>query len=418
MQKAITKQAALGWTVQDSAKSAIRTQRGQQLLLQAQDGRGWVSFLTRVLRDYLLTDNGAFVEVVRASNAAGSRVLGIQHLDTMRCYRTGDPGYPVVYEDLRGRVHVMRDYQVLTFVDMESPRADQRGTGLCAASCAYLKIYQSSLLEQYLSEKMSGTQPKEIHLVNGVTDMQVGSALRTADEQRKQQGYVRYKGVVMVPALGMDNPISGYRIPISEVPDGFNPKEQRSNAYLAYALALGLAVQDIEPLSGQGLGTGTQTVVLDDAAEGYGLAGFRKQAEHLLNECVLPSSTTFGWSGNDVRDQQARADVSKVRASVVTELVTAQIITPIQGLQLLADAGDVPDAFLPDDSTPEDQLTDSEKPQEETPEGEALPALPVPAPVLAAPTTKARRVTDVAALLDDPAVLEAARQLAQEVRGE
>ena len=53
--------------------------------------RGWVPFLNMHLRDYLLTDNGAFVEVVRASAASGSRIIGPAHLDSARCTRTADP---------------------------------------------------------------------------------------------------------------------------------------------------------------------------------------------------------------------------------------------------------------------------------------------------------------------------------------
>src|SRR5687768_6876074 len=64
--KAKTKTAALGWEVSDSKESQQRVRRAQQLLLHF-DGKRYVPGFSKVLDDYLLTDNGAFVEVVRAT---------------------------------------------------------------------------------------------------------------------------------------------------------------------------------------------------------------------------------------------------------------------------------------------------------------------------------------------------------------
>ena len=182
VQKAITKQAAIGFTIDDRAKNERRATIGQERLLTANGGRGWVPFLFQHLSDYLLTDNGAFVELVYRSQYLRSQLLGFMHLDGLRCTRTGDPEIPVVYEDLRGRVHELRAHQVLTFVDMESARAEARGTGLCAASRAYNKIHTLAAMERYVDEKITGSRPKGIHLVNGVSQIQVEGALNGTRE--------------------------------------------------------------------------------------------------------------------------------------------------------------------------------------------------------------------------------------------
>src|SRR5258705_9794610 len=57
VQKAITKRTARGWTVKDAAKSERRTSYAQNLLLQSQNRAGWVSYMTRTLRDFILCDN-------------------------------------------------------------------------------------------------------------------------------------------------------------------------------------------------------------------------------------------------------------------------------------------------------------------------------------------------------------------------
>ena len=87
---AITKMVSLAWEVKSSIP--IRSRRAQELLLQADTVRvGWVGFLSKNLRDFTTTDNGSFIEIVRASRAYGSQIVGLKHLDSLRITRTGDP---------------------------------------------------------------------------------------------------------------------------------------------------------------------------------------------------------------------------------------------------------------------------------------------------------------------------------------
>jgi hypothetical protein len=126
----------------------------------------WTTFLYQHLRDFLTTDNGAFIEIVRATRAAGSRIIGLMHLDSLRCQRTGDPDIPVIYTDRKGREHEMKYHQVMLFADMPDPGATYFGVGYCAASRAYKSIYRMSAIERYGSEKVSGRRPLAIHFVN------------------------------------------------------------------------------------------------------------------------------------------------------------------------------------------------------------------------------------------------------------
>lgn len=382
--KAISKQCALGWSVEDKAKSERRVERARTILLGANMGAGWVSFLTQHLQDFLLTDNGAFVEIIRADQHPRSRVLGIQHLDSARCTRLSDEdlwpwrdhiadrfecspddvhshNFPIIYTDLVGRPHLLWRWQVLCLVDMQSPRIEHRGTGQCAASRAYPAIFKDTALERYVTEKITGNRPLEIHLVNGIQANQLEGAVRAADEQQRGRGFVQYKGVIVVPAIKADSNIGGYRIPISEIPDGFDPEKERTNTYQKYANALGIPVRDLMPAPA-GLNSGQTAIVEAEAAEGTGLAAWRKQFLHALNEWVLPESTEFGWDGTNLRDEKDRADIAKVRADTRAVQVKTGELTPKQALQLAVDAGDADENFLPKDETPNDLLTDDEKP--------------------------------------------------------
>lgn len=362
--KTITKIAAQGWSILDSKDSKFRTERAQRLLLLANLGRGWVEFIEQHLADYLTTDNGAFIEVVWNSLKAGTgrKVIGLCHLDSWRCMRTGDLDRPIIYRDRKQQEHELLADQVLMFADMPDPREMFNGTGHCAASRVYRTIVKLAAMERYITEKLTGSRVTEIEFVDGINIKQLEDAVAMARAGQAQKGYVYWMGKLYIPAMS-DKVVSGYTSKLAEVPDGFNAKEERDNAYVKYANALGIPVQDIQPLSGQGLGTGTQSIILDEAANSYGLAAWRKDFTQKMNELILPDSTTFSFATNDIRDQKAKAEVQKLRADTRAVQVNTGEITADQALQLAVDSEDVPAEFLQQaDMTPGGTLQDDEKP--------------------------------------------------------
>lgn len=383
--KSISKQAALGFQVDDSKDRQTRARRAQKLFLQADYVRGlaiggWVNFITRHLADVILTDNGGFIEVIRATSAAGSRVLGIGWLSSHRCERTGDAERPVIYTDNRGYRHEMRAHQVVAYADMAGVFGAFQNpyfVGQCAASRAFDTISTLSAMRQYLREKVTGSRATAVHFLSGLSPKTMESAFKTSEEDSVRVGRQLFRGVSVIPVIG-DTPLNLTTLALAEIPDGFDMESERKDAYMVYANALGVPVQDIQPLSGQGLGTGTQSLVLAEAADGQGLATWRKWYEQTMNEIVLPTSTTFTFSTNDLRDKKAKAEVSSVRSATRAAQIASGEITIEESRQMAADDGDIPREFLvEDDQTPGGTLNDTEKPvpggmlagQEETPVG-------------------------------------------------
>lgn len=383
---ALTRWAAQGWAITDEGESATRMKRAQQMLL-AFDGN-WHTGIKRHLADYLTTDNGAFLEIVRASSAPGARVVGLVHLDALRCYRTGDPERPVYYQDVQGRLHELRAHQVWMTSDMTSPRAEARGIGLCAASRAFETILKLTAIETYIREKVSGARNLAIHIVNGISYDQLRGALASGASDANARGFIVYHGSTILPTLKTEAP-SLVTIPLAEIPDGFDAETERRDAYLRYANAIGVAVQDIQPLSGQGLGTGTQTVVLDEAAKGHGLAAWAKDFETFITHDVLPAATTFTWSHNDVRDRKAESEVFSAWAQAATMLVEKGVLSAPQAAALLIDKADLPREFGAADVGGE-TLEDDEKPIEELGD-DGEPAAAAETPVEPAPPSAVAR---------------------------
>lgn len=382
---ACTKQATMNFEVKASSDGDVsRTiDRYQNMLLQWGGREGYVMSQSKGVTDFLTTNNGEFHEIVRVSNASGSRVLGLVHLDSMRCMRTGNPAEPVLFRDLGGREHLMKDYQVIDLVDQPDPGLSWFGVGHCAAERAYRHIYKLAAIERYLLEKITGSGITEIEFVSGPDRKQFQDAKLAATQEQAQRGAVYYGGKLIVFS-NSDIPLANVTIPVKSVPDGFDRKQELDIALLAYANSIGLVLTDLQPLSGQGLGTGAQTIVLEEKAQGRGLSARRKALGHKLNEWVLPSTVVSFFKERDLRDEATEAVNAQARAGVLETYATIAAITPQQALQAAVEADDLPRAFIEQDETPNESLSDEDKPTVESSQpvdsSEEVPAtMPQPA---------------------------------------
>lgn len=369
---AITITASWGWRVDGDIP--LRVKRMQQLLLAADTqgfangqpwGHGWTHFLTRHLRDYILTDNGAFVRIVRARRAFGSRIIGIQHLSSARCTRTGDAEIPVIYNAPDGNHYGLRPHQVFSLSDMPDSEESALGSGLCAASRAYRTIRSMVTIADYMETKISGKRPLAIDFIKGV----VGGTARAAVEEAKAGGNqsqaasrfhtTGYMGAVIAEVMG-DTSLEHVRIDLADLPDGFDLEQERSHALLSYANALGLDPQDIQPLTGRALGTAAQSRVLDEKSDVKGLELWRKSFEHAVNMWITDETTKFVFTSNDDAKKIAKADLDDRQISRLATMVDAQIITPAQALQMAVDAEQAPREFIEDDQTAQIALDDND----------------------------------------------------------
>jgi hypothetical protein len=380
--QATTKLAVRGFEISDSDDSALKTRRAQDLVMNFDGPAEYRSGVSKLAQDFLLTRNGCFLEVERVSKAPNSKPKALWHLDSLRCRRTANPEYPVVYQDTLGQWHPMRQDQVIYFADMPSASVLLYGVGRPAAERAFKTIVKLAAVETYFREKITGARALKLVFISGVSNKQLRDTQDTSNADMERRGLTTYKGAVIIPTND-DRAISIAEVDLAGVPDGFEVVEERKDAYLRYANAIGIPVQDIQPLSGQGLGTGTQTLVLDEAASGRGLEYFPKALEDRINWLLMPKTTTFIFKTNDLRDQQQKAEVQAAQAALILSLVgrsgrsaggagaggasgsasgaggVPAIITPEQALNMLVDAGVVPKEFLPKDMTPEGTVTDS-----------------------------------------------------------
>lgn len=369
---AISKRTTKDWTVDSDIP--IRAKRAQQLFLDIDGGRGWTYGLSKVLQAFLTTGNGAIIEIVRATGAAGSRILGLVPLDPLRVTRTGNSNAPYLYRDRQGREHELKDYQAFDIVDTPDPGELYFGVGHCAAERAYKKILTLEAIENYYQEKITGRRPMSIYMVNMRPD-QIDAALKTAQADADSKGLHYFMGSAIAGLIDPAFTPAIAEIPLASLPDGFDAVAERREGRIVYAAAIGIDPQDLDPglLGGGALGTGAQSRVLVEKAKGQGLAEFDKAWIHAVQQYALDDVTTFYFQERDLNDELMRAQITTARANAYGVMADKGFITSPQGTQMLVDDEEVPSEFLPTDQTPDDDLTDTEKPEGEE-EAQAQPA--------------------------------------------
>lgn len=349
----ISKIASQSWELK-----GIRIQRFQEMLLN-----GWTDFISKMARDYLTTDNGCFAQIVRQSSAAGSRVLGVVQLDSVRCTRTGDLDYPLVYQDWVGHLHALRAHEVIMMCDMPSPSNSYFGVGMSAARKVFNSIVTLASIEQLVQEKTSGAEPTGISFVNASIDEdQLQDAVNATKESRVAKGYLRYMGVVIVPLVNLDANPTVATIPLKSLPEGYNAEQERENCHRNYALATGQDPQTINPrLIGSGSrGTSAQSTTLKEQQQGSLPVLFKTDLTHLLNTSVLPPSVSFYFGIRDLSEELKEAQIRKLHAETRQIQIASGEITPIIASQIAVEQDELSPRFInaPEDSQP---LSDTDK---------------------------------------------------------
>lgn len=324
---------------------------------------GFTQLLSRHLRDFRTTDNGAWVEIERVSDDPGAEIISFNHLDSLRCWRTGNPLTPIYYYDLEGRYHELKWYQCFNVVDMASPRAGYFNSGYCAASRAYRHIRKIASMDLLVDESVTGGGYNAIEFIQGVTETQIRNAVQLADSEQATKGIVYYKGKLIIPVLS-DVPVTNVSVPLKQLPPNFDRDEEYRIGALNYAKAVGIPPHDLDPaLVARGaLGVGAQTQVIEENVAGYGAGDWEKQFVGAINRFIVPASTTFGFVVHDARDQQMWANVKQARAQTRAAQILSGELTVPQAQQMAADDGDILRDFLPqEDVTPDVTLTDEDR---------------------------------------------------------
>jgi hypothetical protein len=354
--KATAKFASKSWRV--TSKTKLRARRLQDMLKNAGAGVGvfgWSQFAAVTFRSYSLVGK-VFIEIERDRM---DRIVNIHYLNPLRCQMRNDSEYPVAYLRNDGSEVIMHRKNVAVITDTLDPTLGEFGIVTSAAERAYTAIVRMNSANWYTIEKVRGERPLSMSFVQGLNPANINDAIETARQDQERKGEKSFMGAVVIPVMS-DIPLTVVEIPLASLPDKFDINAERTRSDLIYANALGLDPQDINPalLASGSIGTGTQALVLAEAAKGNTMAVFAKMMTRFLSD--LDDECEFEFEETDYSDEMKRAEIQQKRAETAKIYVDAGLLDTNQALNMLVDEGDIPEAFLTVDETDAETLTDTE----------------------------------------------------------
>jgi len=286
--------ASYAWELRHNSDAVIKAVTDILNSAMARSEFGWISFMQTVMQDLYTQDNGCFIELIRDDGqdanskfkAERAPVLGIAHLDSGQCQRTGDPEYPVIYNDREGKQHKLAWYQVISMSDFPSSIETMNGVGYCSVTrvLRYAQIMASIAL--FKDEKISGRRFKSVHIVSGVSRTELDDAKKRGREEADNEGNVRYIEPVILASLDPEKPVSSVTIDLAALPDNFDYDQEMRWYVTVMALSFNTDYQTIAPLASGNIGSGSQSQILHRKSSGK--SPVRKLFQAFANYGVLP----------------------------------------------------------------------------------------------------------------------------------
>ncbi len=336
--------AALTWQIIGDEATA---EAAAELVNDANHGEGWESFVVELTNDLLTQDKGAFVEFVRAANSPEAAVIGINALDAQRCFLTGNPETPVIYEDRKGELHKMPWYTVVHLLEMPTSKTPADGGYFFRLQyCALTRVLGAAQILKsittYRSEKVSGRFMRAIHLLSGVDAKAVQDAIARENINADNAGATRYMAPAMVGNVDPAANVSHETIELASLPDGFSETEAITSYITILAMGFLTDYQEFAPLASGNLGTSTQSEVLHQKSRGKGVGLFKKLMERLMNlRGALPGNVTFEFTEDDIEADKQIAETEQLRAETRKIRIDSGEIDALAARQLALDSGDL-----------------------------------------------------------------------------
>lgn len=294
----------------------------QDILRNADFGRGWDSFILKLVQDYFVQDGGAFIEIIAPGNPMNpptGPVVGLAVLDSLNCYPTGSPEYPVVYYDASGVVHVLHRTRVFQLVDAPSSDELHPGYGLSALSRAVSIAMRQINTSRYIDSRVDDKPPPGIIVAAGMTNKTREQALALYYQDQVADERPPWGKQFWLFPNSVEDGGSLRTVAFSEAPEKFDYPAYVDVDMNMLSLALGVDIQELWQLSGGSLGSGQQSEILHLKSRGKTIGGLLTQLERVLND-ILPDDYEFSFTARDEQEDKLRADIAATWANTANML--------------------------------------------------------------------------------------------------
>ncbi len=314
----IAKIASTKWTI----KANRRVEYFSDVLRNADFYRGWTIFLSKFLRDYLTLDGGAYAEIIAPGNPKRpptGAVIGLAALDALQCQPTGDPEFPVIYTNNNGQMRLMHYSRVLHMVDSPTSDARNPGYGLCALSRAASVVAREIYMGRYVETKLDDKPAPGYTIFNNINKAEYDALLAKYRIEQGNDERPEWGSHINVFGMAPDRPVDVRTVTMSQAPEAWSFVDFTQLDVNAWALALGVDVQELWQLSGGNLGSGSQSEILHAKSQGKTQALIYQTLSRLINY-LLPDSAEFSWELHDPFQAQSDANIAQLWAGFVSSV--------------------------------------------------------------------------------------------------
>jgi hypothetical protein len=317
-----------------------RTPYFQDIFQGANAEMGFGAWLSQMSQDYLDLDSGAVSEIAgpgAPDTPLRDRVTGLNALDGLRCYHTGDPEFPVYYQShISNKLHKLHKTRIIRWVDSPSPDPAFKGLGLSAMSRAANVAQIMMMLAQYEINTLDDVPARGILAISGIVE---AFYLRSKDnfESSHQPGKISLmRDLLELTTADPTHKIDVQLTKFSEMPEGATSETILRNQVNLLALAIGVDPQDIFPLASSAMGSGQQSSILHQKGKGKSYGLMLTDLERLINTAMLPRKMEFKWKSHDTEEDQQEAQTAQTWSGMTTSLLSSGVINQQEARQLLA----------------------------------------------------------------------------------
>lgn len=338
----IARNIAMPWVLTSDESDEELRDACSDLLNSADRGKGWNSLIGKVSWDLYAADKGAFVELIRSADSSEAPVIGINHLDSTRCFSTGRDDFPVVYRDVKSRWHRLAWYQVVNLLEMPTPHETLYGLQLCAISRVMRASQVWRNINIYMDEKTGGRHTRGISFVNGVLQKNLEAALAQSTAMADSELRQRFAMHPIVTNPDPNGSITVAQLDFASIPDGFDSDDQFKQYLTILSLGFFVDFQEFAPLPGGNLGTSSQSEILNAKARAKSPQVFRTLIEGMINRAgVCPRGVEFKYVVDDPETDKLISENAKTRAAERKLRVEAEEIDGEGARQIALDDGDL-----------------------------------------------------------------------------
>lgn len=294
----------------------------QRMLMDADLGSGWATFVGKVVLDFLRYDGGAFVELIGSGDPSEPLLtapVAIANLDSLRCWITGDDEYPIWYYSADGHVYKMHYTRIAQMVD--TPESDQRnrGYGYCALSRAVASVTKDILMNRYVIQLLDDNPPPGFVLFANMGEDRLAQAIQRREAERQTDSGGVWGRAIKLFGANMEIMPDVKFVSYSQPPVGFDYPTYQNQLAKEMANAIGVDIQEFWELSGGNIGSATQSEVIAQKSRGKTIGNLYKQLERLINS-ILPNDCEFIFEYDDPQRDSEIANNATAWVGVASSL--------------------------------------------------------------------------------------------------